>query len=135
MTAIGLALGASVLWGVGDFFGGVTSRRLATLTVLAISQAAGLAGILVVASFAGGPFLSGTAIAAAVAAGMAGALGLACLYRGMAIGAIGVIAPISASAAVVPVTVGLARGERPAAIQRQGRDVAADVGEFTLAAR
>ena len=44
---------------------------------------------------------------------MAGALGLACLYRGMAIGAIGVVAPISASAAVIPVTVGLARGERP----------------------
>ena len=51
---------------------------------------------------------------------MAGALGLACLYRGMAIGAIGVIAPISASAAVVPVTVGLARGERPGAIQLAG---------------
>ena len=88
--------------------------------MLAISQAAGLAGILVVASFAGGAFLGGTAIAAAVAAGMAGALGLACLYRGMAIGAIGVIAPISASAAVVPVTVGLARGERPGGIALAG---------------
>ena len=120
MTAIGLALAASVLWGVGDFLGGVTSRRLATLTVLAISQAAGLAGILVVASFAGGGFLAGTAIAAAVAAGLAAAVGLACLYRGMAIGAIGVIAPISASAAVLPVTVGLARGERPSAIQLVG---------------
>ena len=120
MTAIGLALGASVLWGVGDYFGAVTSRRLATLTVLAISQAAGFVGILVVASFAGGAFLGGTAIAAAVAAGMAGALGLACLYRGMAIGAIGVIAPISAAAAVVPVTVGLARGERPGAIALAG---------------
>jgi drug/metabolite transporter (DMT)-like permease len=120
VTAIGLALGASVLWGVGDFFGGITSRRLATLTVLAISQAAGLAGILVVASAAGGAFLGGTAIAAAVAAGMAGALGLACLYRGMAVGTIGVIAPISASAAVVPVTVGLARGERPGPIQLAG---------------
>ena len=120
MTAIGLALGASVLWGVGDFFGGVTSRRLATLTVLAISQAAGLAGILVVASFAGGAFLGGTAIAAAVAAGMAGALGLACLYRGMAIGAMGIVAPISAVAAVIPFTVGIASGERPSAVQVTG---------------
>jgi len=120
VTAIGLALGASVLWGVGDFLGGVTSRRLATLAVLAISQAAGLAGILVVASFAGGGFLGDTAIPAAVAAGLAGALGLACLYRGMAIGAIGVVAPISASAAVLPVTVGLARGERPGAVQLSG---------------
>jgi drug/metabolite transporter (DMT)-like permease len=120
VIAIGLALGASVLWGVGDFLGGVTSRRLATLTVLAISQAAGLVGILVVASLFGGGFLGGTAIAAAVAAGVGGALGLACLYGGMAIGAIGVIAPISATAAVVPVTVGLARGERPGATQLVG---------------
>jgi len=120
VIAVGLALGASVLWGVGDFLGGVTSRRLATLTVLAISQAAGLAGILVVASFAGGGFLGDTAMAAAVAAGVGGAVGLGCLYRGMAIGAIGVIAPISATAAVVPVTVGLARGERPDAIQLAG---------------
>ncbi len=120
MTAIGLALGASVLWGVGDFLGGVTARRLATLTVLAISQAAGLVGIVVVAGFFGGGFLGGTAIAAAVAAGMGGAIGLGCLYRGMAIGTIGVIAPISATAAVVPVTVGLARGERPGATQLAG---------------
>jgi drug/metabolite transporter (DMT)-like permease len=120
VTAIGLALGASALWGVGDFLGGVTSRRLATLAVLAVSQAAGLLGILVVAAFAGGGFLGPTAIAAAVAAGVAGAVGLAALYRGMAVGAIGVVAPISASAAVLPVTVGLTRGERPAAIQLVG---------------
>jgi drug/metabolite transporter (DMT)-like permease len=120
VSAIGLALGASVLWGVGDFLGGVTSRRLATLAVLATSQAAGLLGILVVATLAGGGFLGGIAIAAAVAAGLAGALGLACLYRGMAIGAIGVIAPISGSAAVLPVTIGLARGERPGAFQLVG---------------
>jgi drug/metabolite transporter (DMT)-like permease len=120
VTAIGLALGASALWGVGDFLGGVTSRRLATLAVLAISQAAGLVGILIVASFAGGGFLGPIAVGAAVAAGFAGAIGLGALYRGMAIGAIGVVAPISASAAVVPVTVGLARGERPAAIQLVG---------------
>ena len=120
MSAIGLALGASVLWGVGDFLGGVTSRRLATLAVLAISQAAGLAGILVLAAFAGGGFLETTAIAAALAAGAAGAVGLAGLYRGMAVGAIGVVAPISASAAVLPVTVGLVRGERPGTVQLGG---------------
>ena len=120
MTAIGLALGASVLWGVGDFFGGLTSRRLATLAVVAISQLFGFGGILLVAAFAGGDFPGLTAIAAAMAAGLAGAIGLAGLYRGMAIGAMGVVAPISASAAVVPVTVGLARGERPSALQLAG---------------
>jgi drug/metabolite transporter (DMT)-like permease len=133
VTAIGLALGASVLWGVGDFLGGVTSRRLATLAVLAISQAAGLVGILLVASFAGGEFLDAGAVAAAAAAGVAGAVGLACLYRGMAIGAIGVVAPISASAAALPVTVGLARGERPETIQLAG--VALALAGVVLVAR
>jgi len=59
VTAIALALGASALWGVGDFLGGVTSRRIATLTVLAVSQVAGLVGILVAALFLGGEFLGG----------------------------------------------------------------------------
>jgi drug/metabolite transporter (DMT)-like permease len=120
VTAIGLAFAASVLWGVGDFFGGLTSRRLATLAVVAISQLFGFGGILLVAAFAGGDFPGLTAVAAAMAAGLAGAIGLAGLYRGMAIGAMGVVAPISASAAVVPVTVGLARGERPSALQLAG---------------
>jgi drug/metabolite transporter (DMT)-like permease len=120
VTAIGLAFAASVLWGVGDFFGGLTSRRLATLAVVAISQLFGFGGILVAAAFGGGDFPGLTAVVAAMAAGLAGAIGLAGLYRGMAIGAMGVVAPISASAAVIPVTVGLARGERPSSLQLAG---------------
>jgi hypothetical protein len=57
VTAIGLAFAASVLWGVGDFLAGLTSRRLATLAVVALSQLFGFGGILVVAAFAGGDFL------------------------------------------------------------------------------
>jgi len=129
VTAIALALGASVLWGVGDFLGGVTSRRLATLTVLAYSQVAGLLGILFAALFLDEEFLSVTGFAAAVLAGLGGVLGLGALYRGMAVGAIGVVAPISASAAVIPVTVGLIRGERPSALQLVGI-AAALVGVF-----
>jgi drug/metabolite transporter (DMT)-like permease len=129
VTAIALALGASALWGVGDFLGGVTSRKLATLTVLAYSQVAGLLGILAAALFLGEEFLSLTGFAAAVLAGLGGLVGLGSLYRGMAVGAIGVVAPISASAAVIPVTVGLIRGERPSALQLVGIAVAL-VGVF-----
>jgi drug/metabolite transporter (DMT)-like permease len=124
MTAIALALGASVLWGVGDFLGGVTARRLAAVTVVAISQAIGLVAVAAVAVVAGGSFLGGTAVVAAAVAGVAGALGLGALYRGMAVGAIGVVAPISASAAVLPVVIGLARGERPAPVQLAGVAIA-----------
>ena len=38
VTAIALALGASLAWGLGDFLGGIKSRVLSVLTVLAISQ-------------------------------------------------------------------------------------------------
>ncbi|HET9673708.1 MAG TPA: DMT family transporter [Gaiellaceae bacterium] len=120
MIAIVLALGASVCWGVGDFLGGVSARRLRVLGVLAISQAAGFVAVALVAPFAGGDFLGTEASLAAVGAGCSGAIGLAALYRGMAVGAIGVVAPISASAAVIPVAVGITRGERPATIQLVG---------------
>ena len=124
MTAFALALGASVLWGVGDFLGGVTSRRISTLTVLAFSQLAGLAAVAVVALALGGDFPGRGAAAAAAAAGLGGAIGLAALYRGMAVGAIAIVAPISASAAVIPVAYGLARGERPSGVQLAGIAVA-----------
>jgi drug/metabolite transporter (DMT)-like permease len=120
VIAIVLALGASACWGVGDFLGGLTSRRMAVLAVLAISQLAGLVGITIAALGFGGEFLTSAGVAAAVGAGIAGAIGLAGLYRGMAIGSMGVVAPISASAAVIPVTVGLARGERPGGLQLVG---------------
>jgi len=124
MIAVALALAASALWGVGDFLGGVTSRRIPTVTVLALSQTAGFLAILVVALVAGGGLDTAGGYAAAAAAGIAGAVGLAALYRGMAIGAIGVVAPVSASAAAIPVAVGLARGERPSAAQLVGIAIA-----------
>jgi uncharacterized membrane protein len=120
VIAIVLALGASASWGIGDFLGGLTSRRLPALAVVAVSQCAGLTAITIAALALGGDQLSGVGVAAAAGAGVAGVVGLAALYRGMAIGAMGVVAPISASAAVLPVAVGLARGERPAALQLLG---------------
>jgi len=65
--------------------------------------------------------------------GLAGAAGLAAFYRGLAVGNMGVVAPISACAAVVPVLVGLATGDRPAAIQLGGLILA--LGGVVLASR
>lgn len=48
-----LALVASIVWGVADFLGGASSRRLPTAVVLVVSQAAGLAAIGVVLALGG----------------------------------------------------------------------------------
>jgi hypothetical protein len=46
MTAIALALAASLAWGCSDFLGGLQTRRQHLLGVLLVSQAAGLAIVL-----------------------------------------------------------------------------------------
>ena len=119
MTAVGLALLAAVLWGTGDFFGGLATRRLNVLIVLFWSQLVGLIGLSawIVASGAGRP---GSGLLFAAGAGVAGAVGLGCLYRGMAIGAMGIVAPISATSPVVPLVVSVAQGDAPTAIQWAG---------------
>ena len=120
MLAIALALGASLAWGLGDFLGGIKSRVLSVLTVLAISQLAGFAGVLVWLAVAGESFPGWHSLAWAAAAGVGGCLGLASLYRGLAIGAMGIVAPVSAVSAAIPFVVGVASGERPSALQLVG---------------
>lgn len=119
MFAIGLALAASVSWGVGDFLGGTSARHISAITVLAISEAAGLALAALVVP-ASGEAWPGSAALWAVAAGISGTVGLGALYRGMAVGAIGVVAPLSSASAVIPVGVGIATGERPSVLQLGG---------------
>lgn len=133
MTAIALALGASLCWGTGDFLGGLGSRRLPTLTVLAVSELVGLLAIGAFVAFRADAPPPPEAIGLAAAAGLAGALGLGSLYRGMAVGAMAVVAPISASAAIIPVVVGLALGDRPSALQLGGMAVV--LAGVSLAAR
>ena len=117
MLAIALALGASLSWGLGDFVGGLKSRSLHVLTVLALSQVVGLAAALTWVVASGDGFPGWPATAWAAAAGASGGVGIGTLYRGMAIGAMGIVAPISAVAAVIPFTVGIASGERPSVLQ------------------
>jgi len=115
-----LALGGAACWGVGDFLGGLSSRRLAVLTVLVVSQAIGLAGMLVWVVADGEPFPGIVELLPAAAAGIAGLVGLAALYRGLAVGAMGIVAPISAASPIVPLAVDASKGVVPAALQWLG---------------
>lgn len=115
-----LALTGALGWGVGDFLGGLAARRLPVLTVLALSQVVGLAGVLVWVLLSGDAFPGVAELAPAALAGIAAMVGLGALYRGLAIGAMGIVAPISAAAPVVPLAVDAARGDVPSAMQWLG---------------
>jgi drug/metabolite transporter (DMT)-like permease len=115
-----LALAASGCWGLGDFIGGVKSRRFPVLLVVTGAQAVGLlavAGVLLLIAVPA-PALDVAAIAAL--SGLAQAAGIGAYYRGLSTGAMGVVGPIAATAAIVPLVVGLATGERPTSPQALG---------------
>jgi drug/metabolite transporter (DMT)-like permease len=107
-------------WGVGDFLGGVASRRLAVLTVLAISQIVGLVCVYLWVALSGDSFPGIVELLPAAAGGVAALVGLAALYRGFALGAMGIVAPISAASPVVPLAVDAAQGTVPSAVQWLG---------------
>jgi drug/metabolite transporter (DMT)-like permease len=114
------SLASALSWGVSDFLGGLTSRRLPVLGVLAVSQPAGVVVIAVLIPLFGADPISAEKLAIAFLAGAASLGGLGAFYAAMAMGTVSVVAPIAALGVVVPVVVGLAEGESPAAIQLAG---------------
>jgi drug/metabolite transporter (DMT)-like permease len=119
-VAVLLALLSSALWGLSDFLGGTLARRLPALVVVAVSQGAALLALLPLVALLGAP----SSWVPGLLAGVAGAIGLACFYGALAQGTMGVVAPLAATGAVVPVVVGLVRGEQPGALQAGGIVVA-----------
>ncbi len=106
-------LTAAVLYGSGDFLGGMATRRAHVLTVLAVaSTAAVIVALAAAATSSGPPSLAG--LAWGVSAGLTGGLGLIVFYIGLAAGPMSVVAPVSGLVStVLPVAVALAQGERP----------------------
>jgi drug/metabolite transporter (DMT)-like permease len=132
VRAIALALGASLTWGVADFFGPLKGRTYGALRVLFYVQLGGLVTIAAVVAVRGkGP--ADSAALLAIPAAISGTLGLYAYYRGMAVGAMSIVAPIAGVSAVVPVTFGILTGERPSAWQLFG--IAAALGGVFLASR
>lgn len=119
MTPLLLALGASAAWGLADFVGPLWARTWGTLRVLLWGQLGGVVAIgIAVAARGEGP--RGAMVLLAAVAAVTGTAGLYAYYRGMAIGAMSVVAPIAGASAVIPVLWGVARGERPSAVQVAG---------------
>ncbi|QQS01460.1 MAG: DMT family transporter [Austwickia sp.] len=118
-----LALGAALSFGISDFAGGMVSRRRPAIAVVGVSQAISLVVVVAVALVVGWPTEWG-ALPWAAAAGLCGAAALVLFYQALAVGTVGVVSPISALGAVIPVTLGLLAGERPAPVTVAGIVVA-----------
>ncbi|HVD91881.1 MAG TPA: DMT family transporter [Vicinamibacterales bacterium] len=132
MRSIALALGASLTWGVSDFFGPLKGRTLGVLRVLVYVQLGGLTAIALIVAIRGkGP--ADPAVLFAVPAAISGTLGFYAYYRGMAVGAMSIVAPIAGISAAIPVVVGIVSGDRPSLWQWLG--IAAALGGVFLASR
>ena len=95
MTGVFLALGASVAWGGADFAGGLASRRIGFLQVLALSRLAGFSCYATVAIVSRESLPPLASLAWAAAAGASGALGIAALYRGLSTEHAALVVPTS----------------------------------------
>jgi drug/metabolite transporter (DMT)-like permease len=103
-------------YGLSDFVGGMIAKRVSPWSVTAVAQAA---SALIMAATTllvdGSP--TGADLAWGVVAGSGSGLGAVFLYRGLAGGPMSVVAPLSAvGAALLPVIVGVATGERPSTL-------------------
>lgn len=114
--AILLSLLAAASYGLADFVGGVTSKRVSPWSVALVAQLGGATLVfLLTLVVSGSP--TGADLAWSVVGGLGNGFGTAFLYRGLSAGRMGVVAPVSGvGAALVPVAVGVLTGERPAAL-------------------
>ncbi len=116
MTVILLSLATAAVFGTGDFFGGLATKRASVVQVIAGSHLVGLAGV-VLASVALAESFDARDLALGAVGGVFGGIGVAFLYRRLAVGPMQIVAPLTAiTSAVVPVTWGALIGERLSAV-------------------
>ena len=119
MTAILLALGSGVGYGVSDFLASRVARRVPPVLLVLYSQALQSVVLLAVVVAVRQPY-SPAGLAWGTAAGAVGAAGLVAYYQSLVTGHTSIVAPLASSGAVLPLLVDLAGGERPGAVALAG---------------
>jgi drug/metabolite transporter (DMT)-like permease len=108
---------ASLSFGVGDFLGGIATRRSPAVSIVVTSQLVGATGIVIAAVLVSDGLASGTDLAWGAAAGLAGGIAVVLLYHALATTRMSVTAPVTAVFGTAsPVVFGIAIGERPSTI-------------------
>jgi drug/metabolite transporter (DMT)-like permease len=109
-----LATLSAAIFGVGDFLGGLASRRVRAVVVAGWSQLVGLILVSALALALPTTHPGPADLWWGVAGGLAGAAGLLLLYTALSTGPMSVAAPITALfSAIVPLVAGFGFGERP----------------------
>lgn len=109
--AILLSLLSAISFGSGDFFGGLSSKKVSVVSVIAFAHLVGLIGVAAYSLLFAEAF-SWEALGVGAVAGAFGAGGLGYLYKGLSTGPMAVVAPTTAiTAAVVPALWALVGGE------------------------
>jgi drug/metabolite transporter (DMT)-like permease len=114
LAGVFLAVLSALVWGTGDFAGGMAARRASPYRVLRIVSAAGLLALLAAALIAqeSEPRLGD--LGWAVLGGAAGSIGIVVFYRGLAEGSAAIVSPTAAVVgAGIPVLVGVATEGAP----------------------
>lgn len=125
-----LALAAAVLWGGGDFSGGMGAKQAGgtmrgALRVVLTSHAASFSVLAAVALLRSDPFPHGAALLWGLLAGVMGGLSLTGFYVALSRGAMGVSAAISGLlAAAIPAAVSIAQEGSPGLLRIVGFVVA-----------
>jgi drug/metabolite transporter (DMT)-like permease len=125
-----LALAAAVLWGGGDFSGGMGVKRAggtmaAALRVILLSHSVSLGILLLLAWWRGDPFPHGAAVAWGLGAGVTAGVALACFYVALSKGAMGASAALSGLlAAAIPAAVSAGAEGSPGILKLAGFVVA-----------
>ncbi len=112
MTAtIALALSTSLLFGVGDFLGGVATRRDSAFAVTGTSHIISIVFMAAAVLLLPAASPTSTDIIAGAVSGLTGVIGVLCLYGALAVGRMSIVAPVSAAlSASLPALYDLATG-------------------------
>lgn len=121
LLAILSGLAAAISWGVGDFAGGLASRRAAAVRVVLASQFIGTLALVALGLVLDETRPPTPDLLIGAVAGLAGSVGLLLLYLSLARGKMGIAAPLTAVASGgIPLFVGLATEGLPGAAQLAG---------------
>jgi len=114
LTPLLFGVGAALGWGVGDYAGALSSRRIGVLWTSLGMQIIGTAAYAVALAAAGRfPTITAAAMPWAIVLAVVGAGALFVFYRALALGPIAVVSPVAASyAAVTVILVVLFLGEQ-----------------------